>query len=212
MMYNFKPLIFSLLALSSSLICPSYFVAQSVDDYEAKVISQRMDKESELLSENHSPLSKANRKALQPLQFFEVNDRWKLPAAFVLNSLPDTLAIPTSNGATKKFERYGFFVFDHALLKDTLYAYKRIYPASSMPKHEPYLFLPFTDLTTGEESYGGGRYIDVAIPEDGQDVIIDFNDCYNPYCAYGSGFSCPIPPKENFLGQYIQAGERKLID
>ena len=68
-----------------------------------------------------------------------------------------------------------------------------------------YLFLPFTDLTNGEATYAGGRYIDLAIP-DGDTLIIDFNKSYNPYCAYNKKYSCPIVPKVNHLEIDINAG------
>lgn len=71
--------------------------------------------------------------------------------------------------------------------------------------YEDYLFIPFTDLTSGEESYGGGRYLDMRIG-DLTNPYIDFNLSYNPYCAYNSKYSCPIPPKENFINFRIEAG------
>jgi uncharacterized protein (DUF1684 family) len=70
---------------------------------------------------------------------------------------------------------------------------------------EDYLFLPFLDDTNGEESYGGGRYIDLGIPE-GDEVVIDFNKAYNPYCAYNEKYSCPIVPRENYLDLKVEAG------
>lgn len=76
------------------------------------------------------------------------------------------------------------------------------------PEYADLLFLPFKDLTNGKETYGGGRYIDIKTPA-GNNVILDFNLAYNPNCAYGSErFSCPIPPKENFLPAQIKAGEK----
>ncbi|WP_321538818.1 DUF1684 domain-containing protein [Flavobacterium piscinae] len=67
------------------------------------------------------------------------------------------------------------------------------------------MFLPFTDLTSGIESYGGGRYIDLKIQE-GKIWTIDFNQAYNPYCAYNEKYSCPIVPEENDLKVEIKAG------
>ncbi len=76
------------------------------------------------------------------------------------------------------------------------------------PTYKNYLFLPFTDLTSGEESYGGGRYIDLETTDIfNNKVIIDFNKAYNPYCAYASGYNCPIPPRENDLPVAVKAGE-----
>ncbi len=74
-----------------------------------------------------------------------------------------------------------------------------------------YLFLPFSDLTCGKESYLGGRYIDMRIPK-GDKVTIDFNKAYNPYCAYNHKYSCPIVPLDNDLEIEILAGVKKFHD
>ena len=75
-------------------------------------------------------------------------------------------------------------------------------------KYKNYLFVPYTDLTSGNKSYGGGKYLDFMM-EDIQNnmLLIDFNKAYNPYCAYTSGYNCPIPPRENNLLIAIKAGE-----
>ncbi|MCB0475507.1 MAG: DUF1684 domain-containing protein, partial [Flavobacteriaceae bacterium] len=72
-------------------------------------------------------------------------------------------------------------------------------------EYENHIFIPFTDLSSGNESYGGGRYIDLEIPR-GDTLVIDFNKAYNPYCAYNHKYSCPIPPRENSLPVAIHAG------
>jgi uncharacterized protein (DUF1684 family) len=74
----------------------------------------------------------------------------------------------------------------------------------------PGLFIPFRDATSGSETYGGGRYLDVDLESDGS-VAVDFNQAYNPYCAYSDGYSCPIPPPENALAVPIRAGERAFV-
>jgi uncharacterized protein (DUF1684 family) len=76
----------------------------------------------------------------------------------------------------------------------------------AMPGHSR-LFLPFMDGTTGVESYKGGRYLEPKERPDGQ-VEVDFNYVYNPYCAYGDGWSCPVPPDENRISLRIEAGEQ----
>jgi uncharacterized protein (DUF1684 family) len=76
-------------------------------------------------------------------------------------------------------------------------------------KLREYLFVPFGDATSGFESYGGGRYIEFYISDiKNNKVIIDFNKAYNPYCAYTTGYNCPIPPAENLLTVAIPAGEK----
>ena len=71
--------------------------------------------------------------------------------------------------------------------------------------YEDFLFLPFLDDTNGEESYGGGRYVEGRIP-DGDILEIDFNKAYNPYCAYNEKYSCPIVPRENYITEKVEAG------
>jgi uncharacterized protein (DUF1684 family) len=79
------------------------------------------------------------------------------------------------------------------------------------PGYEDYLFIPFTDETNGHETYDVGRYIEFRIPKS-EDVVVDFNQSYNPYCSYSPNFSCPIPPAVNQLTIAILAGEKKFKD
>lgn len=71
--------------------------------------------------------------------------------------------------------------------------------------YEDYLFLPFLDDTNGDTTYGGGRYIDLRIPE-GDSIEIDFNTAYNPYCVYNAKYSCPIVPRQNYVAIKVEAG------
>ena len=78
-----------------------------------------------------------------------------------------------------------------------------------MEQYKDYLFIPFMDHTNGETTYGGGRYFDVMIGDIMDDkLVLDFNICYNPYCAFSDGYNCPVPPKENHLEVAIKAGEK----
>jgi uncharacterized protein (DUF1684 family) len=79
---------------------------------------------------------------------------------------------------------------------------------SRMPGYKDHLFVPFTDKTNGNETYEIGRYIDMVIPS-GDEVILDFNLAYNPYCSYNPNYSCPIPPAANDLPIEIKSGEKK---
>ena len=109
-----------------------------------------------------------------------------------------------------KYYIYDPFTENHVFLVNNLklniYQNHRL---RKMEKYRNHLFLPFTDLTNGEETYGGGRYIDLSIP-DSDTIIIDFNKAYNPYCAYSSTRSCPIPPRENDLDLKVEAGVRTV--
>ena len=112
----------------------------------------------------------------------------------------------TSTDRLPEYVKYGeaFFMLDKKELK------LNIYQSMNHEKeegYEDYLFLPYTYLTSGDGSYGGGKYLDLKIP-DGNSIIIDFNKTYNPYCAYSHRYSCPVPPEENDLLIRIEAGVR----
>ena len=115
----------------------------------------------------------------------------------------------STSGNTK--QQYRVFGIIHFNIHDTAVAL-HIYQSRSLMSSEKYkehLFIPFTDLTSGRETYGGGRYIDLYISDIiNNTYVIDFNKAYNPYCAYNNSFSCPLPPKENLLQVAIRAGEK----
>lgn len=108
----------------------------------------------------------------------------------------------------KDFIRYGKIKFS---IHDTTLQLT-IYQSLSLQQdlqYKNYLFIPFTDVTTGDETYGSGRYIDILTSDiKNNTVTIDFNKAYNPYCVYTTGYNCPIPPRENYLSVAIRAGEK----
>ena len=109
---------------------------------------------------------------------------------------------------------YRVYAVAHFRIHDTVQKL-HIYQSQRLMEIEKYadhLFIPFTDLTSGEESYENGRYIDLKISDlETGSLTIDFNKAYNPYCAYVSDrYSCPIPPAENHLPIAIRAGEKKI--
>ena len=110
----------------------------------------------------------------------------------------------TTGTRTPKYIKYGTlnFTIDGVALKLNVY---RNIELSKTAEYKDHLFLPFSDLTSGKESYIGGRYIDLKIPK-GNTIAVDFNQAYNPYCAYNHKYSCPIVPLENDLNVEIKAG------
>ena len=118
----------------------------------------------------------------------------------------------TSGIIKKTFRVYGVL---HFTINDTAVSLN-IYQSQNLMNTDEYknhLFLPFTDLSSGEETYAAGRYIDMSTADIiNNKVVIDFNKAYNPYCAYVSGkYNCPIPPKENQLPVMIAAGEKTFV-
>ena len=143
-------------------------------------------------------------------RFFKVDPSYRVVARF--EKLPDTTGFIMKTSGTRKttYLKYGilYFTINNTSLHLTIYQSKTPLPD---PAYKNYLFVPFTDLSSGEASYGGGRYLDYFIEDIKNGYLtIDFNKCYNPYCAYASGFSCPIPPAENDLPITIKAGEMEF--
>ena len=145
----------------------------------------------------------------QYFRFFPVDEKYKVPARFKKSINTKWFSMETSGSIKKTFRVYGSL---HFSINDTLLTLN-LYQSQSLMNTDNYkdqLFLPFADLSSGEETYVSGRYIDLAIPDIVNDtLLIDFNKAYNPYCAYVSGkYNCPIPPNENQLPVAILAGER----
>lgn len=183
-------------------------LAHAQTDYIKDIEKGRKAKDKGLRSKRHSPLQSEDMKTFDHLNYFPVDPAWKKEVSFTMIEKGDTIDIMTSSGKVKQFYEYGTLTFAHLGDSDTLTAYKRIWPEGYDVPYAPYLFVPFKDLTTGETSYGGGRYLDIDVPKESGTITLDFNLCYNPYCAYGGGFSCPIPPKKNFVDLKIEAGEK----
>jgi uncharacterized protein len=144
----------------------------------------------------------------QCLHFYDINQHYCVRATFQKTFDAIGFDMITSSGKKRLYYKYGMLTFK--LGDSTLHLF--VYQSDALMKTEKYkdfLFIPFGDATTGIDSYGGGRYIDIAI-QDIKDnkVLLDFNKAYNPYCAYTAGYNCPLPPMENLLKIAIRAGER----
>ncbi|GAA4306658.1 DUF1684 domain-containing protein [Aestuariibaculum suncheonense] len=151
-----------------------------------------------------SPLKDEDRKTFEGLEFFKNDSTYVVTATLELT--PDSEFVPMKTTTSRMSEKrvYGVLRFElkGKSFKLNIYQDKDLMTREG---YENYLFLPFFDETSGEDSYGGGRYIDARIPE-GNTMVIDFNKAYNPYCAYNDTYSCPIVPRENYLKTRIEAG------
>lgn len=148
--------------------------------------------------------------AKKQFRFYPVNEKFKVQCRFEKSADTSVVVMKTSGTKIpqKDFVRYGkiHFSLNDTALSLTIYRSKAL---ENNPQYGRYLFIPFTDATTGEDTYGSGRYIDIFTYDIKNDsVVIDFNKAYNPYCAYSSGYNCPIPPMENLLPVAIKAGEK----
>lgn len=142
----------------------------------------------------------------QFFQFFPIKEKYRVNAELIPIDDSIGFSMKTSGTKLKKFYRFGKLEFKIGKenLSLTIYSSEQ----KSLVKDSTHLFLPFTDNTSGEKSYGGGRYIDLYFLDiHNNQIEIDFNKAYNPYCAYTTGYNCPIPPRENHLPISISAGE-----
>jgi len=170
-----------------------------LDTYWAKIDSAYSDTV-------HSPLPKEEREHFKGLERFPVDPKYRVKAHFRPSEGP-VFGMKTSTEREPKYRSVGTLHFTLEGKEQVLTVYKNI-DLSRLPDYVNYLFVPFTDLTSGEESYGGGRYLDLDGPL-GEEVELDLNRAYNPYCAYGGLYSCPIPPAENQLEVAVRAGVLK---
>jgi uncharacterized protein (DUF1684 family) len=157
-----------------------------------------------------SPLTAEDLKKFKSLDFYSIDAKYRIEASFVRTPNEKTFKMKTSTTRTPEYVKYGelYFVLEGKSCKLNLYQNIELIKKEG---YADYLFLPFFDLTCGKESYIGGRYLDLRIPQ-GDTMIVDFNKAYNPYCAYNPKYSCPVVPLENNLEVAIEAGVKKFHD
>ena len=166
--------------------------------------------QSELKTEydnpHQTPLSAKAKKTFKGIHFYPFNEKYIVSAKFVRTPNEKSFQMSTSGGIRKTYIKYAevSFTINAKQYKLNVYQSQDLIKSA---EYKDYLFIPFTDLTSGNETYEGGRYIDLNIPQ-GNNIIINFNKAYHPYCAYTDGYNCPVPPQENTLPVKIEAGVR----
>jgi uncharacterized protein len=142
------------------------------------------------------------------IRFYPVDKSYRVEASFTKIDDTQGFYMSTASGVKQKYFQYGLLAFNVNNSSCRLYIYQSA-TLLQQEKYKDYLFVPFGDATSGFTSYGGGRYLDFTISDiKNSHLIIDFNKAYNPYCAYTTGYNCPIPPKENLLNIPVPAGEK----
>ena len=140
------------------------------------------------------------RAGFKGLEYFPLSRPWRVEATFVPYTTPHKVEIPTVLGTTETMEAPGVVKFT---VNGREYMLE---PVVEDPK-EPLLWFIFKDATAGKETYGSGRFLYAAMPVDGK-TVIDFNQAYNPPCAFTPYATCPLPPKVNWLPVRVEAGEK----
>ena len=155
-----------------------------------------------------SPLKSKDLKAFDGLDFFPIDSTFVVEAQ--LKRTPNTPFFDMKTTTNRVTQERVFGVLSFTINNES-YNLNVYQSAPDSDAELDYLFLPFLDATNGTETYGGGRYIDLTIPE-GNQITVDFNTSYNPYCAYNEKFSCPIVPIENYLPLKMNAGVKSFKD
>ena len=172
-------------------------------EYEAEIRKERQAKDDYMRSSDESPFGE-KKKIFTGLNYFPINLNYRISAQLVSIENKKVVVLPTSDNLEKKYLEYAFTEFElngepcKLLILEIM-------------EEGPYrgtLFLTFADATSANETYGAGRYLDVKKVPGASSVILDFNQAYNPYCAYSEKFSCPFPPRENVLKVAVRAGEK----
>lgn len=178
----------------------------STDPYVAEVQAQRRAKDRFFAESHESPIELAERAGFEGLAYFAVDPAARIEGLTLgpySGAAPERFAIPTSDGELRPARRAGSFAFELHGVACRLVAYV-------LDEGDPdTLFVPFLDDTSGSETYGAGRYLDLEPEPDGR-YTIDLNLAYAPYCAYSPYYSCPLTPEENRLPVRVEAGERLL--
>lgn len=196
-----------LLILTAFLAFANFASAQS----ETDVARFRAIREKQFKDRNVSPLRAEDFLKFDHLSYFPETEKYRVKATFSLTPDEKAFMMPTSTGTAHKYRKVGELKFELGDASYLLGAYQREYEANDAraKKANRELFVPFKDLSNGAETYAGGRYVYLKTSDAGGELVIDFNLAYNPSCAYGDpSFSCPIPPRENFLQTAINAGEK----
>jgi uncharacterized protein (DUF1684 family) len=176
--------------------------------YPQAVANFRAEKDEYFRLAHDSPIPHDARHDFPGLPYFPVDEALRFDALTLepyTGSEPTAFQIPTSDGKLRDAERAGVFRFELGGATQTLTGY------SFKDGGSESVFVPFLDGTSGTESYGAGRYLDL-YPEDDGTYALDFNLAYHPSCVYDPRFSCPLTPAENRLPIRIEAGERLAAD
>ncbi len=170
-------------------------------------IIQIQNRRTEFLvkSENSPVPREAIQKGFKGLEYFPIDSKYQFKLKLHRYENPPRVRIALSNGENVEALKAGFLEFELGIRKLVLQVYKK-------RPEDTEMFLPFRDNTSGKETYGAGRYVDLEVDPNDDSCVLDFNLAYNPLCAFDTGkYDCPLPPMENWLMDLeIRAGERKF--
>lgn len=197
-----KKLTYLLVPIVLILIAYSFLGGNNDQVYRQQVADTRAERIKFLKNSDASPFLQFDEK-FRPLKFFPIDSEYKVRANLERNTQPTRTMIQNSDGSSSPYVRFAYAKFK---LKGQELKLLVLKPAGFGAMPNTYL-TAFSDQTSGVTTYGGGRYLDLEIGKS-DNIQIDFNLAYNPYCAYVKDYSCPLPPAENMLPIAIEAGEQ----
>jgi uncharacterized protein (DUF1684 family) len=173
-------------------------------DWEERLVTQRRQKDHYFAESERSPLPPAEREAFDGLSYYPPDEDLRFRVPLHEHGERERVTVATSTEGEREYIRWGEFRVEIDGETVAVQAYRG-------SPDEDRLWVPFRDATSGDETYGAGRYIDLEPDEhrfeDGT-WLLDFNAAYNPTCAYSDRYECPLPPTENWLDVAIEAGEK----
>ncbi|PZR38322.1 MAG: hypothetical protein DI538_09955 [Azospira oryzae] len=197
-----KPLFFILFVLPFAAIAQvdTTAVIKDTEAFQNELNNEYSDKST-------SPLTSSDFRKFKQHDFFPIDTHYAIEVQLVLTPNTPFLPMEATGSVVNEYRSYAIvrFELNGKPCELTLYQSKSL---MNTPEYHDYLFLPFMDETSGNESYGGGRYLEVRIPKEGDTVLLNFNKAYNPYCAYSHKYSCPRVPANNSLPIAVKAGVR----
>ncbi|NHN43506.1 DUF1684 domain-containing protein [Halorubellus sp. JP-L1] len=175
--------------------------------WRRELAANREEKDEFFGTHPHSPIPKGERDAFDGLEYFEPDADYRVTATVHLTDEDDedVYRMETSTGGEQRYLKVAALTFELDGEEHSLSAYRQ------EGEERESLFVPFRDKTTGQQTYGAGRYMELEAEgdlADGQEIPVDFNLAYNPFCAYAEQYACPLPPEENWLDATVEAGER----
>lgn len=180
----------------------------SPDEYVWEIKQFRHQKDQFFATAPEAPIPAHERQHFEGLRYFEPDLAYRVEAALARFPTPEVVQLGTTTGRISEHYRYGEVRFTLDGQSCRLTAYKSVEADEQGVEDDHELFLPFHDATSGQESYGAGRYLEAEDADGSGKVMLDFNLAYSPWCSYNDAYSCVLPPAENRLSVSVRAGER----
>jgi uncharacterized protein (DUF1684 family) len=179
-----------------------FTAAESPEAYVEKIEKERERQFKFIRFNVESPLTEAQKQSLQTLTFYDINPSYRVKARLLPIENKKVRQVPLTDGSVEKYIEHSYAEFELNGQTNKVLLLQSVKETDMRN-----FFLAFADETSGKETYGGGRFLNVR--QDGKNSItIDFNLAYNPYCAYNPDYACPLPPKENIMTISVEAGEK----